>query len=87
MVSKVIREMYVDYDNFSEYNADIMHYLAGCKITAACIMVDVMEKFFKKRNGKAVPVLHYNVSVDAEELTWIKLSAPEIILKEVSTSL
>jgi hypothetical protein len=87
MVSKVVREVFIDYDNFSEYDADVMHYLAGCKTTGAGIMIDFMEKFFKRRNGKPIPVLYYLVSVDTEYLLWIKLSAPEIILKEVSISL
>jgi len=87
MVSKVIRELYIDYDHFEEYDKDVMYYLADCKITTPCIILDKTQKFFKEKNGKPVAVLHYNISIDTEELLWIKLTAPKIILKEVSISL
>lgn len=81
MVDKVNRTIYVDYDNFEEYNSTIMYYLAGCKTCAASIMVDIREKYFKRKNGKPVAVLSYTISIDSEDLLWITLTEPKIILE------
>ena len=87
MADKVIRDVYLNYDKYDDIDPKVMCHLSGCRINAACVLVDVMQKLFKRHNGKGVPVLHYRVSIDTEDLLWIKLTAPEIYLLEVSTSL
>ena len=87
MADKIIRDVYLNYDKLDEIDLKVIHHLSECKISAARIIVDVNQKLFNPHNGKYVLVLRYRISIDTEDLVWIKLTEPTIVFKEVSTSL
>lgn len=87
MADKVIREVFLDYDRLDGYDQGILRLLINSKMSPVRFFTDGMEMCFKRRNRIGVQVVYYLVNLDSEDLVWIKLTAPEIILKEVSTSL